>query len=177
MSYQHSASETAPTEHNTGAADESDNDQTESAEQLVVQLAHAEDQWRRTAADLDNLQKRFRRELERGRAEERQRVLSSWIETIDDLERSLEHSSDDNRGVSVGVRSIIERSVAAVAALGFARFGTVGDDFDPAVHEVISTVPGTDAAPGQIVAIVKPGYGTADALLRPAAVVVAAEVS
>ena len=142
---------------------------------LEHELAHAQDQWRRNAADLDNLQKRFRRELARGQASERERVLGAWIGSLDDLERAIEHE-DDHEAFVAGVRSILERAVSSVTTFGYPRFGAPGDVFDPAIHEVVSTTPASETAvENEIVAVMKAGYGDPERLLRPALVVVATE--
>ncbi len=167
-----------PAETEMLADDSNDAEGGTSNADVAVQLAHAEDQWRRTAADLDNLQKRFRREVERGRVDERERILSLWIQSIDDLGRSLDHAGTGGDAMGDGIRSIVDRAVSVFASLGYERFGGVGDQFDPSIHEVISTVPATEAVPvNQIVAVVTPGYGTAEHLLRAASVVVAVEGS
>ena len=43
----------------------------------------------------------------------------------------------------------------------------------PAVHEAVSTVSGEGLVPGTVAQVVRPGYGSDDKILRPAAVVVA----
>jgi molecular chaperone GrpE len=54
------------------------------------------------------------------------------------------------------------------------RLATVGERFDPAFHEVLSTVPATAETPADtIVTEVKPGYLFEGRLLCPARVIVA----
>jgi len=145
-------------------------------DELRHALADTDSKWRQTAADLANLQKRFQRELDRGHAAERERMLMHWVGTIDDLDRALNHA-DIGRGDFVdGVRAIVKHATMTLASLGYPRFGEVGDVFDPTLHDVVSTVPATEQLPANVVVgVVKPGYGTADNLLRPASVVVAKE--
>ena len=56
--------------------------------------------------------------------------------------------------------------------LGFPRFENPGEPFDPSRHEAVGTTD-ADAPAGTVVAVVRPGYGTPEHVLRPAAVVVA----
>ena len=58
-------------------------------------LADLEDRWRRAVADLDNLRKRYARELERERAAERARVAAQFLPVVDNLDRALAHSGGD----------------------------------------------------------------------------------
>ena len=127
----------------------------------------------RAIADLENLRKRFQREVVRERGAERALAVSAWLPVIDDLDRALEHVPDDEEdGLANGVRAVRDHALDVVARLGFPRFEDVGERFDPARHEAVSAVE-ADAAPGTVVAVVRPGYGTPEVILRPAAVVVA----
>jgi molecular chaperone GrpE len=65
-----------------------------------------------------------------------------------------------------------DRAVAVLARLGFPRFEDVGERFDPFRHEAVGAIE-ADAPAGTILAVVRPGYGTPETVLRPAAVVVA----
>jgi molecular chaperone GrpE len=107
----------------------------------------------RAMADLDNVRRRFH----------------------DDLDRALEHAmtvANAPQGILDGLRAVRDHALAVLARLGFPRFEDVGAQFDPARHEAVSAVE-ADAPPGTVVAVVRPGYGSGEAVLRPAAVVVA----
>ena len=52
-------------------------------------------------------------------------------------------------------------------------FSDGGELFDPARHEAVGATADTDAPPGTVVRVVRPGYGEGERQLRPAAVVVA----
>jgi molecular chaperone GrpE len=60
-----------------------------------------------------------------------------------------------------------------LAKLGFSRRDDMGAMFDPARHEAVASRTVADAAPGTVVEVVQPGYGTGEHQLRPARVVVA----
>lgn len=132
--------------------------------------AELEHQLLRALADLDNLRKRFDREVARERADERRRVATAWLPVVDDLERALAHA-DSADGVAEGLRAVRDHAVAVLERFGFPRFDDVGQPFDPSRHEALSTLV-SDAPPGTVVATVRPGYGTPPAILRPAGVVV-----
>jgi molecular chaperone GrpE len=70
------------------------------------------------------------------------------------------------------VRVVRDHALDVLARLGFPRFEDIGERFDPARHEAVGAIE-ADAPPGTIVAVVRPGYGTPEVILRPAAVVVA----
>src|SRR6188474_2853176 len=56
-------------------------------------LDEAEDRWRRAAADLDNLRKRYAREVARARENERELVTSAFLPVLDTIDRALEHAA------------------------------------------------------------------------------------
>jgi molecular chaperone GrpE len=137
------------------------------------QIADLEDAWRRTAAELDNFRKRCARDVVRSREQERAAVASRWLPVVDNLERALEHAAADPDSVVEGVRAVLAQATGVLADLGYPRRDDIGRPFDPALHEAVSTVSGEDLVPGTVAQVVRPGYGTDDRPLRPAAVVVA----
>ena len=137
--------------------------------------AELEDRWRRALADLDNLRKRYARELARERTAERDLVTAAFLPVLDTVDRALEHAEADPRSIVDGVRTLREQALAVLSGLGYQREDAVAVPFDPARHEVVGVVEtdGSETAPGSVVAVLRPGYGAADRQLRPAAVTVA----
>ena len=121
-------------------------------------------------ADLDNLRKRFLRVV-RERAAERSRVAAEWlpVSTIS-TERSSTSSPIEQDGLAAACASCAIR--ARRARLGFPASRTSASA-STRRHEAVGAIE-ADAPPGTIVAVVRPGYGTPEVILRPAAVVVAA---
>jgi molecular chaperone GrpE len=144
--------------------------ETRAAEQTTAEL---EDRWLRATADLDNLRKRHVRDLERARTEERQRVAATWLPVLDHLDAALAHADADPSTIIDGVRAVRDQAIRLLADLGYPRDEDVGVPFDPQRHEVVSVVGDTDAPPGTVVRMLRPGYGETGQQLRPAAVAVA----
>lgn len=136
-------------------------------------VAALEDRLRRALADLDNLRKRHARELDRERAAAANRVAAAWLPVLDNLDLALGHANADPSTIIEGVRAVREQALAVLASLGFSRYDEVGVPFDPAQHEVINVVDDSEAEPGTVVRVLRPGYGTAERQLRPGAVTVA----
>jgi molecular chaperone GrpE len=114
------------------------------------ELARLEDRWRRAVADLDNLRKRYARELEHERTRERAKVAGAWLPIVDNLERAIGHAGDESSAVLDGVRNIVREAVQVLEHLGYPR----------------------DTETGTILDVIRPGYGEGSRQLRPAAVVV-----
>jgi molecular chaperone GrpE len=138
-------------------------------------VAELEDRWRRAAADLDNLRKRYARELRRERTAERELVAAAFLPVLDNIDRALEHGGADPASIVEGVRALREQALAVLAGLGYRREDEAGVPFDPARHEVIGVIEADRAGadPGSVAAVVRPGYSSAERQLRPAAVTVA----
>jgi molecular chaperone GrpE len=146
----------------------------QAGERARPDAAEFEDRWRRALADADNLRKRYRRELSRELAEERERVARAFLPVLDNVELALRHAGADPGSIVEGVRTIHEQALSVLSQLGYARQDEAGVPFDPARHEVVAVVPPEgDSAPGRVVEVLRPGYGAADRQLRPASVTVA----
>ena len=138
-------------------------------------LDAAEDRWRRAAADLDNLRKRYAREVAREREQERELVTAAFLPVLDTIDRALEHAAADPGSIVEGIRTLREQALAVVSGLGYGREDEPGVPFDPARHEVVGVVDadGAGTPPGSVASVVRPGYGAPGRQLRPAAVTVA----
>jgi molecular chaperone GrpE len=137
--------------------------------------AELEDRWRRALADLDNLRKRYARELGREREAEREKVTTAFLPVLDNIDRALEHAGADPQSIVEGIRALRDQALAVVAGLGFRREDEAGVPFDPTRHEVVGVVDpgGSGVAPGAVAQVLRPGYGAPGHQLRPAAVTVA----
>src|SRR6202158_518607 len=166
----------SPTEHSKTEEDrdgvgENPPDAAPSEPDHDAELARLEVRGRRPAADLDNLRKRYARDLDRERTSERSRVAGAWLPIVDNLERAISHAGDQSDAVVEGVRSILEQALQVLEQLGYPRDAEAGVPFDPERHEVVGVVDHPDSAPGTVVEVLRPGYGEGSRQLRPAAVV------
>jgi molecular chaperone GrpE len=129
----------------------------------------------RTAADFDNFRKRTRKELDDARRGGREDLLRSLLPVFDNLERAIQSAlrASEVKGVADGLSMVQRQFVEALAREGITRVPTVGQPFDPGVHEAIQQVETAEHAPGTILAEVQSGYLQGERLLRAAMVVVA----
>jgi molecular chaperone GrpE len=167
-----SPAEHSKTEQDDDRVGESPPEAVASQPDADLELAKLEDRWRRAVADLDNLRKRYARELDRERTTERSRVAGAWLPIVDNLERAINHADDQSDAVVEGVQSTLDQALQVLEQLGYPRDAQSGVPFDPERHEVIGVVDQPDSAPGTVVEVIRPGYGKGSRQLRPAAVVV-----
>src|SRR4029450_3738289 len=123
----------------------------------AVVVAELEDRWGRGLGDLDNLRKRYARELERERAAERARVAAQWLPVLDDLDRALAPAGGAPGAIGEGVRAVREEALAALTRLGFPRYEEVGVPFDPNRHEAARVVESDEAPAGTVVEVLGRG--------------------
>jgi molecular chaperone GrpE len=159
----------------TGDAPQGDRGRDQDPEGVDETVRHLEDRLRWVTADLENLRRRFDREVRRERDAARGQVAAEWLPVIDNLDLALHHvdeaTSVTGDAVVAGMGVIRDQALAVLERLGFSRFDDVGAPFDPTRHEAVGTVE-SDAPANTVVAAVRPGYQNGEEVLRPAAVVV-----
>ena len=135
--------------------------------------AELQDRWQRAVAELDNVRKRYERQLDQVRRAERDQVTAAWLPVLDHLELALQHAHADPATIVAGIQAVHKQALDVLAGLGYRRVDEVGARFDPAVHEAAQMVDDPAAEPNTVVAVLRPGYAAEAALLRPAVVSVA----
>ncbi len=170
------ASEAAPTE--SASAAEVTPIGTE-LERVTAERDKNREQLLRTAADFDNYRKRARRELEDAQKKGAHDIVRDLLPVFDNLERAVQAATTTADATSIieGVRMVLKLFEDTAERIGLSRVKTVGERFDPAVHEAIQQKESHDAAPGTILAEVAPGYRFGERLVRAAMVVVARKPS
>jgi molecular chaperone GrpE len=132
------------------------------------------DRYLRAAADLENLRKRQKRELDDAKLESKGRVLKEMLPVVDNLERAIEHATTTagTNPIVEGVQLVLRQFLTAFERLEVSPIEAGGQPFDPNLHEAISQQE-SDQPPGTVVQVLQRGYKSGERLLRPALVVVA----
>lgn len=150
---------------------------TAAAEALSAPVSEDyKDRWLRAEADLQNFRRRAVRDREESVRMAEDRLLLESIGLLDDLERAIAAFTQEQsaQGWVQGVVLTAQRMRDALARYGVTAVPSVGQPFDPAVHEALLEVePPEGVLPGAIVQEVQKGYRRAERSLRAARVVVA----
>jgi molecular chaperone GrpE len=145
--------------------------QQEEVERLRNELDREHKMHLRALADFDN----YRRRVDQERAAVTQRgkrdLLLSLLELVDNFDRALEHL--DSSAASEGVQAVHRQLEALLAAQNVVPFESVGETFDPEVHEAAGSEPSDRFKAGTVTHQSRRGYRWGDDLLRPARVRVA----
>ncbi len=142
-------------------------------EQLKADLRREHDMYLRALADFDNYRRRVERDRAKTAASGKRDLLLPLLEVLDGFDRALPYLSAAPPAVAEGVQAIHRRLLDLLEAQEVTPLKTVGEQFDPAVHEAIGAVQSDDHPPGTVVDDVQRGYRLGDELLRPARVRVA----
>lgn len=138
--------------------------------------------FQRRQADFENFRKRVARERTESANRITGDVVKKMLPVIDNLQRALEAESTivssenaEFQNFFQGVRLISDQLNSVVEGLGVEIIPTVGEQFDPHIHEAVSTEFSKDFAPDTVMEELQRGYCIGDTLIRPAMVKVAAK--
>lgn len=144
---------------------------------LEAEKAEMKDRMLRIAAEFENWKKRARKDQSDGEARAKEGVLRDFLEIVDNLERATASFGDgkesDAKSVRDGVDLVLRQARSKFERYQVRPVESVGQPFDPRVHEAISQAPSAEAKPGSILHELQKGYAIGEKLLRPAMVVVA----
>lgn len=153
--------------------------EAEVSEPSPLEVAEAErdrikDQLLRVAADFDNFRKRTKKDLELGERRAKEEVLRELLPVFDNLERAVQaaQGATDVSSVVAGIEMVLKLFEDAAARVGLERIESLGQRFDPTVHDAFQQQESAEQPPGTILAEYQPGYRLGDRLIRPAMVVV-----
>jgi molecular chaperone GrpE len=148
---------------------------------LQCALDEAKEGVARRQADFEN----YRKRIERERGEAHQRVVADvarkLLPVVDNLARALDaektvqsNESKEFRHFLHGVELITRQLNDVLESLGIQPIASVGERFDPHIHEAVVTEPSDKYEPDTVTEELARGYRIGDRLLRPAMVKVAA---
>jgi molecular chaperone GrpE len=139
---------------------------------LVDEGAKAEQylsNWQRAQADFANYKRRTEQEKEVIIKLANAELILNLLSVVDDLERALDHVSGKlatSKWVD-GIVLIYRKFVAILEANGVSEIKSLGEQFDPCMHEAAAHVDGEE---GKVVVVIQKGYMLNDRVLRPAMV-------
>ncbi len=131
------------------------------------------DRLARLQAEFDNARKRAVREQQEFRDYAAADVIKGLLPALDSFERALRTSAGDTTDFRNGVELIYRQFQDALQKVGVQPIASVGQPFDPRVHEAIEMVDTTDVPDHHVIDELQRGYKFKDRLLRPAMVRVA----
>ncbi|GAA1876376.1 nucleotide exchange factor GrpE [Myceligenerans crystallogenes] len=142
----------------------------EASDDAAVLAAKAEaaehlDALQRERASFTNYRNRAIRDQEAARKQGVQDVLAALLPVLDDVERAKQHGE-----LSGPMAAIAEKLDQSLAKFGVERFGRVGEEFDPQVHDALMHNTDAEATSTTVNLVVEPGYKIGEKVVRAARV-------
>ena len=168
-----------PTAEEDGSTDEGASPDSEEPPEDELTAARRErdeylDLAKRTQADFENYRKRAAKDLAAAGGKARTGLIRELLPVVDNLERALTSAPADGDGFADGVRLVLVDLQGLLQRAGVEAIEPKGEEFDPNVHEALTTRQEEGVEAGVVLDVVEKGYKGADQVIRPARVIVAA---
>ncbi len=170
-------------EEPTGTEIEQPNLKPSYVEELEARTIAAEKQVQEVQARFDQVRLQLQRETDETRQRlnksanerataEKARFISSLLPMMDDLYRAIEAAAGDapREAVLQGIRGIATSFENALANAGVEPVKSVGEPFNPEMHEAVDTAETEPELDGKVIGEYGRGFKMGDRLLRPARV-------
>lgn len=147
------------------------NDDLQDIGQLEQQIGELTDALQRERADATNLRRRHDEQIANLRTTVKATVVRDLLPVVDNFERALKHVPAELEGDDYikGVQSVVKQFEKTLADLGVERIKTVGEPFDPHLHEAVSMEEG-DGDQEVVSEELQSGYRLGDEVIRHAMV-------
>ena len=147
----------------------------EKLESVEQESKESYDRFLRVSAEFENYKKRAAREMNDFRKFANESFVKAMLPVVDNLDRAIESSSDDdhsNSSVVEGVNMTLKEILKIFEQFGVKPFESLGKTFDPALHQAVMQEESDDHPEKTILNELEKGYMMHDRLLRPAMVIV-----
>jgi len=132
---------------------------------------------KRRQADFDN----YRKRIDRDRAESFNRMVCDVAKKLLPVMDNMQHALEAQKAIDMsanpefqnfvqGVELIFSQLSDILEGLGVKPIPTVGEKFDPHIHEAVTTEVNEEYAPETVTQELRRGYNLGDILIRPAMV-------
>jgi molecular chaperone GrpE len=132
---------------------------------VTALLAERTADLQRVQAEYANYRKRADRERSAAGEVAVSGVLAALLPVLDNLDRAREHGD-----LTGGLKAVADQLEDVFTKLGLKPFGTVGDPFDPAVHEAVLHNESDEVSEPTVTIVMRPGYTHGERMLRAAMV-------
>ena len=159
-----------------------DKDIESSKEALETEKKHSEEyltQLKYARADLENLKKRFDRQMEEVKKHCNEGIIIELLDVVDELELSLKsaHSSNSTDALIQGVEMTLKKLKKVLENQGVSPIKCVAEPFDPSKHSAVATTEKEGVEGCRIIEEVRKGYIMREKVIRPSIVKVVVQPS
>ncbi|MEK4564503.1 nucleotide exchange factor GrpE [Alkalihalobacillus sp. FSL R5-0424] len=150
--------------------DEADEESAEAAHQ--AEIADLNNRLLRVQADYDNFRRRSREEKEAAAKYRAQGFIEELLPALDNFERALsvKPEGEEAKSLAQGLNMVYNQLQEALKKEGVTAIETVGQPFDPHLHQAVMQVEEEGFESNQVVEELQKGYKLKDRVLRPSMV-------
>ena len=152
--------------------EESKTKEEENTDNQKEELNELNDRYKRLFAEFENYKKRTQKESMTKRVEITADVVTSILPVVDNLEKAIEVKIENN-SYQEGIKLILKQLYDILKKFGMEEIETVGQKFDPELHEAVSHIEDGEKGDNEIVQEFRKGYKIGNKVVRHAMVVVA----
>jgi molecular chaperone GrpE len=144
---------------------------TKAAERQVQEVQARFDQLRQQLQrETDETRQRLNRSADERAAGEKAKFIASLLPALENLNRAAASGDAPREAILEGIRSIATSFEAALASAGVEPIESVGEEFNPELHEAVDTEETSGEMDGKVLEEYSRGFRMGDRLLRPARV-------
>jgi molecular chaperone GrpE len=154
------------------AADINEGSEDSRIDELTKQADENHQRFLRVQADFDNFRRRTLKEKEELGQYASMKLIGQLLPVVDNFGRAIEaaKSGGDVESFAKGVDMIFRQLEQLLEQEGLKAMDTVGQPFNPEVHQAIMQVESDEHEEGIVVEEIQKGYMLKDKVLRPAMV-------
>ena len=145
---------------------------TEIVENTNSEYDELNDRYKRLFAEFENFKKRSQKERESLYGVITGDVVSSILPVMDNLEKAAEAKTED-KNYQDGVKMVVKQLSDVLDKFGMTEIETVGQKFDPELHEAVSHIDDPSKGEQEIVQEYRKGYKIGNKVIRHSMVIVA----
>lgn len=136
------------------------------------ELEELTDRYKRVMAEFENHKKRSQKEREMLYNMVLSDIVGSMLPVVDNLENAVKAETQDIN-YKQGVEMVLKQFKETLSLKGVEEIKTVGETFDPSLHEAVSSVQDDTKRTQEIVQEYRKGYKIGSKVIRHSMVVVA----
>jgi len=145
---------------------------TNNATKEQKEIEELNERYKRLYAEFDNFKKRSSKEKETLRLDITGDIASAILPVIDNMEKAAKAATADE-AYKNGVLMVLKQLNDVLLSFGVEEIKTVGETFDPEVHEAVSRIEDDTKGEKEVVEEFRKGYKIGTKVIRHSMVIVA----
>lgn len=142
-------------------------------EEALRQAAEWQDKYMRLHAEWDTYRRRQKEQAETQKALAAEKLVTSLIPVIDDLERSIDYAQKNGEaGLLSGVEAVLSKFIDVLKKSGVDVIDPKGEAFDALEAQAVGTVDDATQPDETVAEVYQKGYKLSNKVIRPASVTI-----